>query len=179
MSGRVDIMASQSGGDPRALEKMMNKSCGNFCAATCTMKTMTDCSEAINTLFNYAINSFPSQVNIHDPSTMVPFSIGFADVQDVRWIGLNPPAPFATKEVVAMRETLANCLLANQYYKDALPIVAQSKLPWDKNSALYRSFAEIANACQPNIDLLMDQNQGAILCYNSPQTCIATGNKLL
>lgn len=168
MSGRVDIMASQSGGNPKALEKMMNKSCGNYCAATCTMKTMTDCSGAINSLFDYAISSFPSQVDVHDPSTMVPFSIGFADIQDISWIGLKSPTSFATKEVVAMREALANSLLASQYYKDALPRVAQSKLPWDRNSALYRSIGDIVSGCQPNIDLLMDQNQGAILCYNSP-----------
>lgn len=64
---------------------------------------MMDCNGAINNMFNYAINNFPRQVDIHNPSTMVPFSIGFADLQNIKWIGLEPPSPYATKDVIAVR----------------------------------------------------------------------------
>lgn len=67
------------------------------------MLKMTDCSNSINGLLKYAINNFPNQVNVQDPKTMSPFSIGFANMQDVKWIGLNTPPSFVTSDVVAMR----------------------------------------------------------------------------
>lgn len=104
-SGEVKIMAFQSGGNPAELSKLMNGSCGDkYCAASCSLIRITDCDNSINALFNYAISRFTNQVNVQDPKTMVPFSVGFANMQDIKWVGLDAPTSFVTPNVLAMRE---------------------------------------------------------------------------
>lgn len=77
--GKVEIMAYQSGGNPAELAKILNSTCGSsYCAATCDMLRMSDCMGAVNGLFKYASSNFPNQVNLNDPKTLSPFSIGFA-----------------------------------------------------------------------------------------------------
>ncbi len=67
------------------------------------MLNMNDCMGAVNGLIKYASSNFPNQVNLNDPKTLSPFSMGFADMQDIKWLGLAIPTTYATKEVVAMR----------------------------------------------------------------------------
>lgn len=89
IKGKVEIMAYQSGGNPAELAKILNSTCGSsYCAASCSMQNMNDCRGAINGLIKYASTNFPSQVNLKDPSTLSPFSINFADMQDLKWLGL-------------------------------------------------------------------------------------------
>lgn len=41
-------------------------------------------------------------------------------MQDIKWIGLDAPASFVTKEVISMRERLANTKLKYEYYYESL-----------------------------------------------------------
>lgn len=83
----------------------MNGTCEDkYCAASCSLVKITDCDKSINNLFDYAISRFTNQVNVQDPKTMVPFSVGFANMQDVKWIGLDAPASYVTPDVLAMRQ---------------------------------------------------------------------------
>ena len=52
------------------------------------MQKMSDCVGAVNGLLKYAINNFPSQVQVQDLRTLSTFPIGFAKLQDIRWLGL-------------------------------------------------------------------------------------------
>lgn len=152
INGRVEIMAYQSGGNPADLAKLLNSTCGSaYCAASCSLTNMNDCIGAMNGLLKYASNNFPSQVNLQDPKTVAPFSTGFADLQDIKWLGLNTPKSYVTKDVIGMRQTLANSLLANQYYIDTFTLLAQTKLNWDKDSNLFKTILSIPNECKLNI----------------------------
>jgi hypothetical protein len=98
ITGKVEILAYQSGGNPAELAKILDATCGSsYCAASCSMLKMNDCMGAINGLIKYASSNFPSQINLKDPSTLAPFSIGFADMQDIKWLGLAIPTFYATK----------------------------------------------------------------------------------
>jgi hypothetical protein len=80
-SGSLTILAYQSGGNPAELSKILDSSCGsNYCAATCSFERLADCNSAINGLFKYAIDLFPSQVNLQDISTLSSFPLGFAKI---------------------------------------------------------------------------------------------------
>jgi hypothetical protein len=64
-TGSMTIIAYQNGGNPVELAKIFNSTCGSgFCAASCSMQKLTDCDSAINSLLKYAINIFPTQVNL-------------------------------------------------------------------------------------------------------------------
>lgn len=135
ISGKVEILAYQSGGNPAELAKILNSTCGSsYCAATCSTMNMGDCAGAINGLIRYASSNFPSQVDISNPNTLSPFSLGFADLQDIKWIGLAIPKFYVNKDVVAMRESLADQLLKSQFYMDRVSalITDFSYFPWDK-----------------------------------------------
>ncbi len=107
----MSILAYQSGGNPAELAKILNSSCGsNYCAATCSMQRLTDCNSAVNGLLKYAINNFPSQVDLNDVRTLSSFPLGFAKLQSIKWIGLETSPSYVTKDVVAMRQNLANKL---------------------------------------------------------------------
>jgi hypothetical protein len=167
--GNVEIMAYQSGGNPAELAKILNSTCGSsYCAASCSMQNMTSCTGAVNGLIKYASINFPNQVNLKDPSTLSPFSIGFADMQDVKWLGLAVPTFYATKEVVAMRATIGDELLKNQYYFDVMTSLAQIKLPLAKDSILYRTITNLKSRCKANVDAIMDQYSGGIICFKDP-----------
>lgn len=97
----------------------------------------------MNGLLKYSSENFPAQINIQDPTTVAPFAVGFADLQDVKWLGLETPKSFITKDVIDMRQTLANTLFANQYYIDTFTLLAQTKLNWDKDSTLFRTILSI------------------------------------
>lgn len=137
-------MAYQSGGKPADLAKLLNSTCGSdYCAASCSFTNMKDCIGSMNGLLKYSSENFPAQINIQDPTTVAPFAVGFADLQDVKWLGLETPKSFITKDVIDMRQTLANTLFANQYYIDTFTLLAQTKLNWDKDSTLFRTILSI------------------------------------
>jgi hypothetical protein len=164
----VEIMAYQSGGNPAELANILNSTCGSaYCAATCSMLNMNDCAGAVNGLIKYASSNFPSQVNLTDPRTLSPFSIGFADMQDIKWIGLNTPKSYATQEVVEMRSKLADVMFRNQNLIDKISSLSNS-LPWDKDSEFWKSMTAIPALCKKNIDIVMDQTIGGILCFKDP-----------
>ncbi len=132
-SGSMTILAYQSGGNPAELAKILNSSCGsNYCAATCSMQRLTDCNSAVNGLLNYAINKFPSQVDLQDIRTLSSFPLGFAKLQSIKWIGLETSPTYVTKDVVSTRQILADKLLENQYYLDSMTVLTKVKLPWIK-----------------------------------------------
>lgn len=161
-------MAYQSGGNPAELAKILNSTCGSsYCAATCSMQKMEDCMGAVNGLLKYASSNFPNQVNLNDPKTLSPFSIGFADLQDIKLFGLNIPPTYATKEVVAMREQIANSLFLHQYYVDKINDMNLA-LPFDKESKLWQPLAQLSDLCRENIASIMDQTSGGILCFRDP-----------
>lgn len=82
----------------------MNSTCGSaYCAASCSLTNMNDCIGVMNGLLKYASTNFPNQVNLQDPKTVTPFSTGFADMQDIKWLGLTTPKSYVTKDVAAMR----------------------------------------------------------------------------
>lgn len=55
ISGKVIILAYQSGGNPAELSKILNSTCGSaYCAASCGMDTIGDCGTAMNGLIKYA-----------------------------------------------------------------------------------------------------------------------------
>jgi len=119
-------MAYQSGGNPAELAKILNSSCGSsYCAATCSMLNMNDCAGAVNGLIKYASTHFPNQVNLNDAKTISPFTIGFADLQDIKWLGLAVPRSYATGEVVEMRGRLASEMFRNQKLMDKITSISR------------------------------------------------------
>jgi hypothetical protein len=132
------------------------------------MLKMTDCGTAINGLMKYAISNFPSQVNVQDPKTLSAFSVGFANMQDVKWIGLDAPSSFVTADVKNMREKIGNNTAKNQYYFDALSALLQAKLPWVKSSKLYIEINNSFTTSKQNLDMIMDQSSGGVICFDDP-----------
>jgi hypothetical protein len=103
-SGSMTILGYQSGGNPAELSKILNSSCGSsYCAGTCSMQKLSDCNAAVNGLLKYAMGNFPAQVNIQDVRTLSAFPIGFAKLQNIKWIGLDIPPSYVTQSVLAMR----------------------------------------------------------------------------
>ena len=58
-------------------------------------------------------------------------------MQDIKWIGLDTTTSFVTKDVISMRDKLANAKLRYEYYYDSLTNLIQAQLPWEKASNLY------------------------------------------
>ncbi len=100
----MTILAYQDGGNPAELAKVFNSTCGSgYCAATCSMLKLSDCDSAITGLLRYAINTFPPQVDLQNIKTLSSFSIGFAQLQSIKYIGLEAPPSILTKDIVVMR----------------------------------------------------------------------------
>jgi hypothetical protein len=83
-------------------------------------------------------------------------------------VGLNVPTTYATKEVVAMRQQIANEFFKHQYYVDKINSIAASSFPWDKNGPLWKSMLSLSAMAKDNIGLIMDQTSGGILCFKDP-----------
>jgi hypothetical protein len=100
-------------------------------------------------------------------------------MQDIKWIGLDTPASFVTKEVISMRERLANTKLRYEYYYESLTNFMQASLPWVKTSNLYTKIDNCWKGSKINMDMLMNQQSGGITCFNDPERCQANGESII
>lgn len=115
--GKVVIHGYQEGGDPSKLASILNQKCGDhYCAASCNMTNMTTCISAIDGLLSYAVNLFPTQISIQDNRGLSSYPIGFADLLNIRFLGLKVPPSYVTDAVVEARKTLADQVFLNNYY---------------------------------------------------------------
>ena len=89
------------------------------------------------------------------------------------------PVSYATKEVIAMRERIADELFKHQYYINKINSITTSSFPWDKNGQLWKSMIALATMSKDNIGLIMDQMSGGVLCYKDPEGCLEDGGNLL
>lgn len=180
ISGKVTIEAYQMGGNPSQLSKILNKDDkGNYYAAMCSLTDMVSCQKAVNGLLDYATERFTSQVSVVDNKGMSSFSIGFASLVDVKWLGITIPPAWVNYEIQQARIRLADAYFQNKYYVEKFYVLLNKyPIPWNKTSSLYKNVQKLSALANANMDLLMDASTGAITCYSDVKNCVKNSKNI-
>lgn len=74
------------------------------------MTNMASCISAVDGLIAYAVNDYPKQVSFADNLGLSAYPMGFANILNIRLIGLKVPATYVTDNVTEARIALANSI---------------------------------------------------------------------
>lgn len=152
----------------------MDQKCGaHYCAAACDIQHMENCMFVVDRLIQYAVNDFTSQVSVTENKGLSSFPIGFALMVDIKWLGLVIPPSWVNYAVEQARTKLGEAFYENKYYIEKFHVLLDKyPVAWNKNSTLYKKAKSFSNAVNNNMDLLMDQQKGAITCYTDVKNCV-------
>ena len=63
LNGEVEVTAIQIGGDVTQLPQIFTKNAGGYYVTSCELQNLQACHDTVTGILDYAINSFPSQIN--------------------------------------------------------------------------------------------------------------------
>lgn len=167
----IVIKAYQFGG-----ENKLGKSISAENIVKCDIKRIEKCQEAATKFLAYAQNfeeQFKDNKNFNPMNVVRRFPI----------IGLEltPPKSLVTSEIEKYRKELSDELMKNKYYikklesyYNELPSVPKSKLSVD----LIEKVKMYLDRAKSNINVLTNKGIGAVRCFDVPQECKETKDRI-
>jgi hypothetical protein len=173
LSGRIQVLAFQIGGDPTELSKLLASS-----VVDCDIKNIKACQDTAKNLINYVSNIFPSQFKKDDHgiwmSPLVPLTLFKKDYL-VSDFGLILAPSYLTKEVQNARTDLVNIKRKLDYYYSNL-----LKLKQIYPTKLDSPFSDYLSVLENNFYVLEigDGMGRAIDCFQFPFKCLPIYDEL-
>jgi hypothetical protein len=179
LAGTMNLLAYQGGGNPSDLAQIFANNTNGYYITSCSFSSLTQCQQVINGVLNYAVNNFPNQVNITNGEivgnaapigyTYLPYTI----------LGLNASSTVITPEITQARDTLENLYNTLQEQNVFIShILGSWTNKYMTSDVLAYMQATLSNITY-NINLLEDQNTGAITCFTQPSNCISIEQSLV
>jgi hypothetical protein len=183
VSGNLNILAFQQGGNSSALVNIFENSNNNIYTVNCPLNNVTKCISTAANLLEYESSNFPNQVGFNGDITGAPAVIhyNYLNYED---IGLNKTQTIITPEIQQARSDLSNFLsnatnsISNVSKFMNLPIVLNNNVnawtywnPANISANTKQDFAEIINNSKYNMDILFNQEKGGDSCYTMPKNC--------
>ncbi|KAK9501773.1 hypothetical protein O3M35_012444 [Rhynocoris fuscipes] len=171
--GSIIIQAFQIGGDPSRLSKVLEKdTSGKYYILTCSLTAIDNCVKAASGLLDYAKNDFSTQISLpQKPDVFTPLGVAFSQFIPIEHIGLTPPVSLVTLEVRQYRDELSNKLKENEYYLEKIYPFLNQGYPVELDITFMKNINLLLSKANSNINLLMQDHNGAADCFNLPDKC--------
>jgi len=174
LQANIEILAIQIGGNGSKLAEIFDQDCTTtICPASCSLDKLDDCQKIIKGVVDYAAHDFSDQLTLDNAAmTNLDHSLKFSSLD------LNVGPSILNSTIIDARNELGSTYDNFRDYKLKVNHIANiiNPLPADKDvKAAIQT--EIDNM-KYNIELLENDETGAIACYNAPETCPSIAEKI-
>ncbi|MCP3940125.1 MAG: hypothetical protein GY710_01400 [Desulfobacteraceae bacterium] len=181
IKGTITLQAIQFGGTTAKLGQILSTNDDGYYATRYDLQDMTACNLAINSILDYIKHDYPNQ--IFDENGKLNNKATYLLTDPTDWApaeeyGIDPGPSQVTPEVEKARLELAQIYKENKYYLDKLTSL-RDHYPVKLAEKLKTKLDILIERAKNNDSILMDQNSGAVKCFNIPSSSVATRDAIM
>jgi len=149
----------------------------------CDINNVAACQDVISSLYYYASQIFPAQFKDGAgqlwPSALAPLSYTLG--RSIDEYGIQLAKTYATPEVLAARQSLAEIKQSNEYYVEHFDNLIAHYASNGLAESYKNQLIALRNVAQKNLEIIAEGTGlgGANDCYRFPEKCVAIANSIL
>lgn len=171
LSGSIDILAYQQGGDPSKLPQIFEREKDQYYITDCMFNNINACKQAAQKVLDYSLDI---NNQVHEGYKLYPLL--WNPGTGIEQYGLDPGKPIVNSTVEEARDELESLheLVVRQFnFVDRV-----INLPYAKSIEVTPSLkAEFANITK-NKAMLENLDTGVPVCFRAPQNCLEVSNQI-
>jgi hypothetical protein len=180
MTGSIDLLAFQNGGDPSQLAKIFVNGTNGYFITSCNLSNLSACNQVIDGVIDYAANNFANQINITNGQVYGNVAqLGYTFSTYTELLGLQNAPTIITPAIEQARGNLESLDNQMNSYNSFMAHLLSSWVVKYMDPTTLQSLKNTFSNITSNINLLLDQNTGGIDCYETPQDCVAIEQNII